>query len=168
MTTTTSTTHHETTIDAPAGVPWIDIVREFDAPPAQVFRAHVDPDLLKRWLGPHDLEMTVDRWDVRRGGEWAYTHRRGEEVYEFYGSFHEIVDGERIVQTFTFAGAPDAVALEIARFEALPGGRTRLVNRSVGSSVEERDALVAGGMEHGINEGYDKLDDVLAAAAPDS
>lgn len=158
---------HETTIDAPAGMPWIDIAREFDATPEQVFRAHVDPEILKLWLGPRDLEMTVDRWDARRGGEWAYSHRRGDDVFKFYGSFHEIVENERIVQTFTFAGAPEAVALEIATFEALPGGRTRLVNRSIGSSVEERDAMVASGMEHGIVEGYEKLDAVLAGNAQD-
>lgn len=154
--------HPETTIDAPAGVPWIDLIREFDAPPEQVFRAHVDPELLKRWLGPRDLEMSVGRWDASTGGHWEYTHRRGDEAYEFYGSFHEIRENERIVQTFTFAGMPDSVALEIATFEALPDGRTRLVNRSIGSSVEERDAMVASGMEHGIIEGYEKLDDLLA------
>jgi uncharacterized protein YndB with AHSA1/START domain len=152
---------HETRIDAPAGLPWIDIVREFDAPPSAVYRAHTDPDLLKRWLGPHDVEMTVERWEARTGGEWAYTHRRGEEAYEFYGSFHELRENERIVQTFTFAGFPDAVALEIATLEELPGGRTRLVNRSVGNSVEERDAMVASGMEHGIVAGYEKLDELL-------
>jgi uncharacterized protein YndB with AHSA1/START domain len=143
-------------------VPWIDITREFDAPPAQVFRAHTDPELLKRWLGPRDLEMTVQEFDARTGGRYAYTHRRADEAYEFFGSFHEIRDGERIVQTFTYAGAPDSVALEIATFEPLPGGRTRLVNRSIGSSVEDRDSMVASGMEHGIVQGYEKLDEVLA------
>ncbi|MGO4256061.1 SRPBCC family protein [Marmoricola sp. RAF53] len=162
MSTNTSTSTHETTIEAPEGVPWIDLVREFDAPPEKVFRAHVDPELLARWLGPRDLEMTVEEWDARTGGRWAYTHRRGEDAFEFYGSFHEIRENERIVQTFTYAGFPDGVALEIARFEALPGGRTRLVNRSIGSSVEERDAMVASGMEHGIVEGYEKLDELLA------
>jgi uncharacterized protein YndB with AHSA1/START domain len=160
--TTASNKKRETVIDAPAGVPWIDITREFDAPPERVYQAHVDPDLLAKWLGPRDLEMTVDAWDASTGGRWAYSHRRGEEVYEFFGSFHELRENERIVQTFTFAGAPDAVALEIATFVALPDGRTRLVNRSIGSSVEERDAMVASGMEHGIVEGYEKLDEVLA------
>jgi uncharacterized protein YndB with AHSA1/START domain len=158
----TTVAKHETEIDAPAGVPWIDIVREFDASPAQVYRAHVDPDLLVRWLGPRDLEMTVDTWDPRSGGSWAYSHRRGEEVYAFFGSFHELREAARIVQTFTYAGSPDSVALEISIFEELPGGRTRLSSRSIGSSVEERDSMVSGGMEHGIVEGYQKLDELLA------
>ncbi|MFL6060187.1 MAG: SRPBCC family protein [Marmoricola sp.] len=157
-----TTTHHETEIDAPAGVPWIDIVREFDAPPAAVFRAHVDPDLAMQWLGPRDLEGRVQHWDARTGGSWAYSHHRGEDSFSFYGSFHEVRQDERIVQTFTYAGAPNAVAMEIARFEELPGGRCRLVIRSTGSSVEERDAMVSSGMEHGIVEGYEKLDELLA------
>jgi uncharacterized protein YndB with AHSA1/START domain len=159
----TMTTHHETTIDAPAGVPWIDLTREFDAPPEQVFRAHVDPELFARWIGPHDLSFELQEWDARTGGRWAYSSGRGDDVFEFYGSFHEIRENERIVQTFTYRGAPDGVALEIASFEALPGGRTRLVSRSIGSSVEERDAMVASGMETGIVAGYEKLDDLLAA-----
>jgi uncharacterized protein YndB with AHSA1/START domain len=154
----------EVEIDAPAGVPWIDIVREFDATPDKVFRAHVDPDLFARWIGPRDLDFTLGEWDARTGGRWSYSSGRADDVFEFYGCFHEIRENERIVQTFTYLGAPDSVALEIARFEELPGGRCRLVNRSIGSSVEERDAMVTGGMEHGIVEGYQKLDELLAGS----
>ncbi|MFL6155126.1 MAG: SRPBCC family protein [Marmoricola sp.] len=157
-----TTTKHEVEIVAPAGLPWIDIVREFDATPDRVFRAHVDPELFAQWIGPKDLAFTLGEWDATTGGRWAYSSGRGDDVFEFYGSFHEIRENERIVQTFTYAGSPDEVALEIARFEALPGGRTRMVNRSIGSSVEGRDAMVASGMEHGIVEGYEKLDALLA------
>ena len=159
-----STVKHEVEIIAPEGLPWIDIIREFDATPDKVFRAHVDPALFARWIGPADLSFSLGEWDARTGGRWEYSSGRGEDVFAFYGSFHEVRPSERIVQTFTFAGAPDAVALEIATFEALPGGRTRLVNRSIGSSVEERDAMVASGMEHGIVAGYEKLDELLAGS----
>ncbi|MCW2854437.1 MAG: polyketide cyclase [Marmoricola sp.] len=158
---TEKTTKHETTVHAPEGLPWIEITREFDAPPERVFEAHVNPDLVAKWVGPRDLEFRVGHWDARNGGSWAYSSSRGEDVFEFYGSFHEIRTNERIVQTFTYRGAPDAVALEIARFEALPDGRTRLAIRSTGSSVEERDALVTSGMESGIREGYERLDELL-------
>lgn len=160
-----TTSKQEVEIIVPEGLPWIDIVREFDATPDRVFRAHVDPELFAQWIGPRDLTFSLGEWDARTGGRWAYSSGRGEDVFSFYGSFHEIREGERIVQTFTFAGMPDAVALEIATFEALPGGRTRLVNRSIGSSVEERDAMVASGMEHGIVEGYQQLDELLARGA---
>lgn len=152
---------NETTIHAPEGLPWLEIVREFEATREQVFAAHVNADLVARWVGPRDLEFRLEHWDARTGGSWAYSSSRGEDVFSFYGSFHEIRTNERIVQTFTFAGVPDAVALEVARFEELPDGRSRLVIRSIGSSVEERDAMIASGMEQGIRDGYERLDELL-------
>jgi uncharacterized protein YndB with AHSA1/START domain len=157
-----TTTAHETTINVPPGLPLIEIVREFDAPPARVYQAHVDPDLAMAWLGPRDLANKVDYWDARTGGRWRYVSGRGADEFAFYGSFHELRPAERIVQTFTYEGMPDGVALEIMTFEELEGGRTRLRSVSVGESVEDRDAMVASGMEHGVVEGYQKLDEMLA------
>lgn len=151
----------ETTITASDEVPMVTIVREFDATPDKVRRAHTDPDLLVRWLGPDDVTMEVDRWDCRSGGEWRYVHRRGEEEYGFHGCFHEVRD-DRLVQTFTFEGFPDGVALETMTFEALDGGRCRLVATSLVDSFEARDAFLASGMETGVVQGYNSLDTVLA------
>jgi uncharacterized protein YndB with AHSA1/START domain len=106
--------------------------------------------------------MTVDRWDCRPGGEYRYLHTADGEEYAFRGSFHDVVPNERIVQTFTFEGMPEHVALETMRFEPLPGGRTRLVSQSLVDSFTDRDAFVAQGMEVGIREGYERLDEVLA------
>ncbi|MGY1616995.1 SRPBCC family protein [Geodermatophilus sp. SYSU D00691] len=160
------TTAHtrETQIEVDEDVPLVRITREFDAPPEKVYRAHTDPELLARWLGPRDLEMTVETFDARTGGEYRYVHRRGDEEYRFRGTFHELRPNELIVQTFTFEGMPDGVALEKLRLEALPGGRTRLVATSLVDSFEDRDAMVASGMETGIVEGYEKLDEVLAGS----
>jgi len=157
MTTTTGTR-----IDLGTDLPTIVITREFDAPPSKVFRAHTDPDLIRRWLGPRGLEMTVDRWDCRTGGEYRYIHSRDGEEYAFHGSFHEVRPEQLIVQTFTFEGMPDSVALEKVVLEDLGDGRTRLVATSLGDSFEARDAMVASGMEQGIVEGYERLDEVLA------
>jgi uncharacterized protein YndB with AHSA1/START domain len=156
-----ATTHHETTINVPPGLPLVEIVREFDAPPEQVYRAHVDPDLAMAWLGPRDITSRVEHWDARTGGSWRYVSSRGEEEFGFYGSFHELRPGERIVQTFTYDGMPDSVSLEVLTLEPLEGGRTRLCAVSVVESVEDRDAFVAGGMETGIVEGYEQLDELL-------
>ena len=156
-----TTTAHETEIVADEKVPVIRIIREFDAPRRKVFRAHTDPELLAQWLGPRDLEMTVDRFDCRTGGAYRYVHRRGEDEFGFHGSFHEVRPDEVIVQTFTFEGVPDGVALERAQFEELPGGRTRLTVTSLVHSFEERAAILASGMEHGVREGYEKLDELL-------
>lgn len=158
----TSTSTNETQIIVDEKVPLVRIIREFDAPPEKVFRAHTDPDLLVQWLGPRDLEMRIDHYDCRTGGSYRYVHARDGEEYGFHGSFHEVRPSELIVQTFTFEGVPDGVALEKMRLEDLGNGRTRLVSTSLVDSFEERDAFVASGMETGVREGYERLDELLA------
>ncbi len=155
-------THHPVTVSAPEGLPYVDIEREFDATPEQVFRAHVDPDVFARWVGPHDLANEIDHWDARDGGSWRYVARRDGQEHWFRGCFHQVVPGRRIVQTFTYEGFPDSVSLEILELEELPGGRCRLRAHSVAESVETRDAFVSSGMEGGIVAGYEKLDALLA------
>jgi uncharacterized protein YndB with AHSA1/START domain len=158
----TTTSTHETRIELDTEVPLVRIVREFDAPPAKVFRAHVDPDLVVQWLGPRGLQMRIDRWDARTGGEYRYVHTRDGEEYWFHGSFHEVrPDDLTIVQTFTFEGAPDSVALEKLVLEDLGNGRTRLTATSLVDSFADRDAFVASGMQDGVREGYERLDEVL-------
>jgi uncharacterized protein YndB with AHSA1/START domain len=158
---TTST--HETQITVDPDVPLVRITREFDAPPSKVFRAHTDPELLVRWLGPRDLEMSIDHFGCRTCGSYRYVHRQGGEEYGFRGCFHEVRPDELIVQTFTFEGMPEGVALEKLVLEDLGDGRTRLTATSLVDSFADRDAMVASGMEVGIREGYEKLDEVLAA-----
>ena len=157
MTTTTGTR-----IDLGTELPTVQITREFDAPRSKVFRAHTDPELVRQWLGPRGLEMTVDRWDCRTGGEYRYIHSRNGEEFAFHGSFHEVRPEQLIVQTFTYEGMPDSVALEKLVLTDLGDGRTRLVATSLADSFEARDAMVAGGMETGIVEGYERLDELLA------
>jgi uncharacterized protein YndB with AHSA1/START domain len=154
-------TKHETEIIIDAEVPLVRIIREFDAPPEKVFRAHIDPELFAKWIGPKYLDTRIDQFDCTTGGSYRYASVADGEEYLFYGSFHEVRPGELIVQTFTFEGMPDGVALEKLRFEELPGGRTRLVGTSLVDSFADRDAFVARGMETGINEGYEQLDDLL-------
>ena len=157
-----STIHHpETTIEVDPDVPLVRIVREFDAPPEKVFRAHTDPELVVQWLGPRDLTMEIDHYDCRTGGSYRYLHIRGDEEYGFHGSFHEVRPGELIVQTFTFEGMPDGVALERLVLEDLGDGRTRLTATSLVDSFEDRDAFVASGMEHGVRKDYERLDELL-------
>ena len=160
----TSTTRHETRIEAVPDLPVVRIIREFDAPRENVFRAHTDPDLIVRWLGPRRLIMRVERYDAHTGGGYRYTHS-GEDGTEhaFFGSFHEVREPERIVQTFTYEGFPDGVSLDTAYFEDLGDGRTRLTCTSVVDSIEARDMMLSSGMDVGVNEGYEKLDELLAA-----
>ncbi|MFF0410567.1 SRPBCC family protein [Kitasatospora sp. NPDC004745] len=161
----TSATGHETRIDADPALPTIRIVREFDAPQERVFRAWIEPELVARWLGPQDLDMKIDTWEGRTGGHYRYSmHREGQQVAAFYGSFHEVRPASRLVQTFTFEGVPDGVSLDTAVFEPVGEGRTRVTVLSVVDSLTARDAILASGMEHGVVEGYRKLDALLASS----
>jgi uncharacterized protein YndB with AHSA1/START domain len=152
----------ETTIEADPRVPLVRIVREFDASPAKVFRAHTDPELVVQWLGPRRHAMRVERYDCRTGGAYRYVLASDGNEHWFHGCFHEVRPDELIVQTFTYEGFPDGVALERLVLEDLGDGRTRLVATSLVDSFEARDAFLASGMEGGVREGYERLDALLA------
>jgi uncharacterized protein YndB with AHSA1/START domain len=151
-------------IEADPAIPAIRMTRDFAATPEQLFRAHTDQDLFARWIGPDGMDMQVTTWDARTGGSWSYTAGRGEDSFGFHGCFHE-VRTDRIVQTFTFDGQPDDVALETITFEDLGDGRTRLRTLSLCDSFEGRDAWLSSGMEVGVHEGYAKLDNLLAGGS---
>jgi uncharacterized protein YndB with AHSA1/START domain len=153
-----------TKISAPAGVPFIDIEREFAAPRALVHRAYSDPELLKQWLGPRKYVMEVEVWEPRDGGRWRYVHRDGENAYGFHGVFHGPQTEERMVQTFEFDGAPGHVSLESVEFIDR-GDRTLVKNHSVYQSVEARNAMIESGMEEGMEEGFAGLDELLERLA---
>ena len=156
-----STTTNEATIEADEKLPIIRLSRDFTATPAQLLRAHTDPDLFARWVGPDGMETRIVEWDARDGGAWRYVAARDGEEYAFRGCFHRVGD-DVIVQTFTYEGEPEGVALETLRFEDLGDGRTRLHAQSLVDSFEGRDAFLSSGMEVGVNEGYAKLDRMLA------
>jgi uncharacterized protein YndB with AHSA1/START domain len=160
----TSTT--SAAIDADPTVPIIRITRDFHATPAQLFRAHTDPDLFVRWVGPDGMTTTLDRWDASTGGSWRYIAVRDGKEFSFHGCFHE-VRPDRIVQTFTWEGDPDDVSLQTLEFEDLGDGRTRLRTQSLCESFESRDAWLRSGMEVGVDQGYAKLDGLFAAGEVD-
>ena len=145
------------------GIPFVDYVRDFDAPVPAVYRSHADPDLVEQWLGPHGYTTEIDHWHLRTGGSYRFTHIDPDgERYEFHGVFHEARPNDVIIQTFEFDGFPDVVSIETLRFVALDDGRTRLVGHSSYPSQEARDGMAESGMEDGMAQGYDRLDGVLA------
>ncbi len=159
----TTTAHREAEITIDSRTPSITIVREFDAPAEAVFRAHTDPELFVQWVGPDSLDSSrVDRWDCRTGGEWRYVSTRNDEEHWFLGCFHEVRPDELIVQTFAYEPMPDSVSLGRLTLEDLPGRRCRLTAVSLIDSFDARDAFVASGMAAGVQEGYRKLDGLLA------
>lgn len=152
-----------TTVTADDDLPVVRITREFAATPTQVFRAHTDPDLYRQWVGPRGLQTTIEQWDCRPGGSWRFSQVANGETHAFRGCFHDVREDDGvIVQTFTFEGFPDSVLLERLVLEDLGSCRTRLTATSLAESFQARDAMVASGMEHGINDGYEKLDDLLS------
>ena len=162
MTTTHDTDYSAVKIEAPEGVQTLSITRDFAATPDKIFRAHTDPELFVKWCGPDTITNTIREWNPTTGGNWSYLSTDENGEYGFFGSFHEVRENERIVQTFTFEGFPDAVSIETMTLTDLGDGRTRLSATSVFDSVESRDGMVASDMEHGVVEGYNKLDQLLA------
>ncbi len=152
----------ETEITVDPTVPLVRITREFDASPEKVFRAHTDPDLYARWIGPRRHTTTIDYFDCRTGGSWRFVQSSDGNEHGFHGSFHEVAFPV-IVQTFTYEGFPGQVSLERLQLTDLGDGRTLLTATSLVDSFEARDAFVASGVESGVREGYERLDELLAS-----
>jgi uncharacterized protein YndB with AHSA1/START domain len=158
----------EMKITAEPGVPQIVATRELDAPLDLVFRAFSEPDLLVQWLGPRKYTMTIDHYDVRDGGRWRYVHSDDAgNAYGFHGVFHGTPSPEGMVQTFEFEGAPGNVQLDTATFTE-EGGKTVVRMNSVFQSVEARDGMMQAGMADGMNEGFERLDELLAKLVANS
>ena len=158
-----STSKNKTTITAEPNKQELFVTREFEAPRELVFKAHTDSELFVQWLGPRGLTTTLEAFEPVSGGRWRFIQKdKDGNEYGFHGVFHE-VSPERMIQTFEFEGLPESghVVLETTTLEALPNGRTRLMAQSVFQSVSDRDGMIQSGMEHGVNEGYERLDEIL-------
>jgi uncharacterized protein YndB with AHSA1/START domain len=153
-----------TRVEADPTVPIIRITRDFQTTAARLLRAHTEPELFAQWIGPSTMHTRIDHWDARTGGSYRYVSITDGAEFGFRGCFHEIRPG-RIVQTFTFEGDPDGVALQTLWFSDLGNGRTRLRTQSLVDTFEGRDAWLKSGMEIGVEDGYTKLERMLADGA---
>ncbi len=141
----------------------IHIVREFDAPRDRVFALFTDPELIPQWWGPRGTTAEVVAMDARTGGDWRFIcHNSDGSSTGFRGTFREITPPERVVQTFEWDGMPGYVSVDSAEFFELPDGRTKMVVTSLFHTREERDGMINAGMEGGMNETYQRLDELLA------
>jgi uncharacterized protein YndB with AHSA1/START domain len=144
----------------------IRIERVFDAPRDRVFAVYTDPALIPEWWGPRDTTTIVDEMDVRTGGRWRFIVRDADGTETaFRGAYREVTPPERIVQTFEWEPMAGHVSVETATFEDL-GDRTKVTTVSLFHTPEERDGMLASGMEGGLNETYARLDELLARLAP--
>ena len=155
---------NQTKIVAEPGKQEVFIIREFEAPRDLVFQAFTDPKLVTRWLGPRNLKTKVDIWEPGDGGRWRLIHtaQDGHE-FAFHGVCHESTPPERIIRTFEFEGLPERghVVLETAIFEKMPGDRTKVTIQSVFRSLQDRDGMMMSGMEKGVFESHEKLDELF-------
>ena len=158
-----STKQNQTKLTAEPGKQEVFITREFDAPPELVYQAFTDPKLFVQWLGPHGYTMRLETFEPKSGGGYRYIHldKDGNE-FAFHGVFHEI-SPQRLIQTFEFDGLPEAghVTLDTMRLESLPNKRTSLTIQSLFQSVSDRDGMIQSGMQRGVNEGHERLDELL-------
>jgi uncharacterized protein YndB with AHSA1/START domain len=154
---------NQTKVTATPGGREVIIEREFDAPREKVWEAWTNPDLLKQWLGPRKYEMTIEKYDFKPGGSYRYIHKGEDGEFAFYGVFHGIYGQEKMVQTFEFEGLPEPghVSLDTLTLEE-KDGKTKAMTISVFQTPEDRDGMIQSGMEKGVTEGYERLDDLLA------
>ena len=155
---------NKTTITAEPGRQELFITREFDAPRELVFRAYTETEIYAQWLGPNGLTTTFEVFEPVSGGKYRFIQKDQDgNEFSFHGVTHEVLAPERIIGTFEFDGLPETghVVLETTRFEAIAGDRTRITSQSVFQSVADRDGMVQSGMEHGVVEGYERLDEIL-------
>ena len=153
---------NQRTVTMNAGEQTIAFSREFEAPPARVFEAHIDPALVAQWIGPRGTQLTMREFDARSGGSWSYVVAGRGGEWAFHGSFHEVTAPRRIVQTFEFEGNPEHPSLEIFTFTDIGDGRSRIDGLSLFLSVEDRDAMLD--LDSGRDEDFERLDELLAAA----
>lgn len=153
-------------ITAEPGTQEFIIEREFNAPHELVFKAFTDPELYVQWLGPRGFTTELETFEPKNGGAWRYIQRDQDgNEFVFHGVNHEVTAPERIIGTFEWEGLPEKghVILQTARFEELPGNRTRLIDQSVFQSVDDRDGMLQSdpNMEEEINEMYNRLEALL-------
>jgi uncharacterized protein YndB with AHSA1/START domain len=136
------------------------ITREFAAPKHLVYKAWTTPDLVKRWWNAKRGEVTIAEIDLRVGGTWRYVMVTddGFEV-AFHGEYREIVPNERIVSTEVYEGMPDAEALNTLTLTEVDG-RTTLTILVEHQTKEHRDAHIESGMEAGMQDAMDLLEQV--------
>jgi uncharacterized protein YndB with AHSA1/START domain len=149
------------TVAALPGELTISFTREFEAPAALVFRAHTEAELIGKWVGPVGTHVRMREWDARTGGSWSYVVEGLGGEWAFHGTFHEVTEPSRLVQTFEFEGNPQHPNLEILQFVDLDGGRCRLEGLSVFPTLADRDAMLSD-MDGGMDENFRRLDELIA------
>jgi uncharacterized protein YndB with AHSA1/START domain len=156
----------KTQITAEPGIPQVHITRDFDAPRDLVFRAYTEPELIAQWLGPRRLTTAVELLENRDGGRWRFVHTDPEgNEFGFHGVFHGTPSPDCILRTFEFEGYPGHVSMETLTLEEHAGKTTVRIN-AVFQTLEDRDGMMQSGMESGLNDSMERLDELLGRLLP--
>ena len=149
-------------ITTPADAPVIISTRFVKAPPELVFDAWTKPEHLRNWWGPRRLELVQCDVDLRVGGAWRFVHRAPDgQEFAFYGEYLEVDRPNKLVATWCWEGMPEDVVIETLTLEAVDGGTiVRGVARH--TTLEARDQHIENGMEGGMIETYERLDELVA------
>jgi uncharacterized protein YndB with AHSA1/START domain len=154
----------ETNVFVEPGKMEIIINHVADAPRELVFKAFTDPEIYAKWIGPRGMETNITKFEPVNGGSWRYVQKDEDgNEFGFHGVNHEVKFPERIIGTFEFEGLPESghVLLQTAKFTE-QSGKTKISTQSVFQSLEDREGMVMTGMERGIRESYQRLDEILA------
>jgi len=138
----------------------IRFTRVVNAPRDLVFEAHTSCEHMSHWWGPRKYEVSSCDIDFREGGTWRIVHSAEGEEHGFHGEYREIVRPERITWTFEYEGMPGHVSVDTVTFEEHDGATT-ISGTSVYDTKEERDGMIQSGMESGMAEGFDRLDEYV-------
>jgi uncharacterized protein YndB with AHSA1/START domain len=157
----------QATLVAAQGEREIVTERVFNAARERVFQAFVDPELVVQWWGRRVDTTRVDKMDVRVGGDWRFVTEAPDGSNAFRGTYRVVDAPEVLEQTFEWEGMPGHVAVERAEFEDLGDGRTKVRTQTLFHTTEERDGMLASGMESGMSESHERLDELLAAGSED-
>ncbi len=157
---------YPTTITAEPGKQELFITREFNASREDVYRAFSEPEFIVQWLGPRSMTTKIDYLDNRSGGSWRFLHTDPQgRTYSFNGAIHEVAAPHRMIRTFEFEQLPERghVSLEFLTIEELGPEHSRISIQAVFRSVADRDGIIASGMEMGVKDGHERLDELFAS-----
>ena len=159
----------DTKIQALPGKQEIIVTRTYRAPRDLVYKIVTDPKLIPEWWGPRNLTTNVERMDVRPGGQWRFVQRDPQgNIFAFHGVYHEAKAPERLVYTFEWEGMPGHVLLDVESFEERDG-ITTCTSKNIFETVEDRDGMLQQGMDSGINEITERLNELIAGMSkPDA
>jgi len=156
-------TNRRLEIEVPPGEPAVVFRRFVDAPPSLVFALWTEPEHLRNWWGPRQFELVVCESDPRAGGSYRFVQRAPDgQEHTFDGVYREVDRPRRLVRTFVYAGAPEDESVETVTFQR-DGGGTLITSTSVFPSFAARDFYARAGMEAGLRESHQRLDEWLKA-----